>query len=671
MFASTCTIRFRTSDDWSIANYISGIRGKEFATPYIKFINILLAKLLYYLYRSYHEINWFAVIQEIIIFLSMGILVYVLTRKLLQNNCREVAFILPFFFVGAFASTFYCRMQYTQTASVGSFSGLLLLIFSYKYDGCKMNADKAAGISLAIFSALFRPKGFLLVVPFAFVMLIDYAMVPFIKDIYENFQLDKKSLPRYIMLFVSRYRTIILVVVFILAAYTGINLVQMISYNGKYECYQEFNAARSYFIDYDKYDFEQIEEELSGLGVSRNDYELMLLWTFEDADYITADLLNSIVELQPGSKRSLRETLSSYVHGYKERNFMGVYFFTLLTIAVLALSGKNKWIYSAGLLVLLHILDFYFGAIVGRYPYWVMIGVLYSAIGTSIYLVDLSRLCRIKAYAQIILAAVLGVVLFPFGNEWYIENFNTFKYGYKGVHLYEYLNEREDDVFYIPTKNSGAPALSNGYSVFKSAREGTWRNTVSLGGWSTGHPDIEESYHALGIYSALQQIDKENVYLLSNRDYIDAYQTYLYEHTGRTSTYSLINEQYGASIYKITSDMSGETEREIYIDNINHGYNSDHDLYEISIQASVEESLTGKEFDVYLAVEDVETRERKFLMCYDAERTRFDDTGQKVILKALMPEEYIEIGKSYHVSIILANEGGNRYYTNNWEQIER
>lgn len=667
-FANTCTIRFRTSDDRAIANHISGVRGKEFATPYIRFINIILAKALYHLYQICREINWFAVAQEAVIFLSMAILVYIITRKLLYYHDLGIAFLLPFCFVGAFAATFYCRIQYTQTSAVGSFSGILLMMFSYKYDGHKISVDKVAGLILTGFSALFRPKAFLLILPFAFVLVLEYAMVPFVKDVVRGTR--RQNHPwRYIPEFFGEYRKIILTFLFLMAAYAGIAFIQEASYGERYDNYIAFNSARAHFIDYEQYDYEQIAEELSELGVSKNDYDFMRLWTFADADFITTDLLNAINEVQPKNSGSLKERLKIYIYGYPKRVFIGIYFFTLAVIVLLAVSGRYRWWYAAGLIALLYILDFYFGAIVGRYPYWLMIGVLYSAIAASVYLMDFSRLLNTKRTVQMILTVILCGVLFPFGNEWYVENFNTFQYDYDGVRLYEYLNEREDDIFYIPVKNSGVPALSEGYSVFQSYREGTQSNIVGLGGWSTGHPDVEDAYHARGIYSALQQIDQENVYLFSTREYVRAYQTYLYEHTGRASTYALTNEQSGAFLYKITSDMSGGVKRNIYMENISHGYNSGYDLYEIDMQASVEENLMGKEFDVYTAIEDTETGQRGFFMCYDAEKTRFDDIGQKVALKALIPAEYIEAGKSYHVSLILTGEDGTRYYTDNRKQI--
>lgn len=664
-FANTCTIRFRTSDDRAIANHISGVRGDEFATPYIRFINIILAKVLYGLYQIYYDINWFAVAQEAVIFFSMVILVYIITRKLLYYHDLGIAFLLPFCFAGAFAATFYCRIQYTQTAAVGSFSGILLMMFSYKFDGHKMSADKVAGLMLTGFSALFRPKAFLLVLPFAFVLVLDY-MIPLMKDLARNTRCGKHLL-RYILDCLLEHRKIILTFLLMMAVYAGITFIQEASYGERYDDYRAFNSARAHFIDYEQYDYEQIAEELSELGVSKNDYNFMRLWTFADADFITTDLLNAINEIQPKNSGSLKEKLKNYIYGYPKRVFIGIYFFTIAVIALLAVSGRYRWWYAAELIALLHILDFWFGAVVGRYPYWLMTGVFYSTIAASVYFMDFSRLCSVRR--PVCLTVILCGVLFPFGNEWYVENFNTFQYDYDGVHLYEYLNEREDDVFYIPVKNSGMPALSDGYSVFQSYRKGTQSNIVGLGGWSTGHPDVVDAYHARGIYSALQQIDQENVYLFSNREYVRAYQIYLYEHTGRASTYALTHEQAGACLYKITSDVSGGIKRNIYVENIGHLYNHGYDLYEIDMQASVEESLVGKEFDVYMSIEDTETGQRAFFMCYDAEKTRFDDIGQTVAFKALMPDEYIEAGKSYYVSLILTGEDGTRYYTDSRKQI--
>ena len=149
-------------------------------------------------------------------------------------------------------------------------------------------------------------------------------------------------------------------------------------------------------------------------------------------------------------RQTLAEDMPIIGHIIQPEQILSVSFFELVVLVLLALSGSGyRRIYAVTIFLLIHLIDLYFGIVIGRYPSW----------------------------------------LISFGNEWYVNNFNAFQY----------------------------------------------------------------------------------------------------EDTGRASTYSLANEQFGSSIYKITSDMSGGTEQEIF-------------------------------------------------MCYDTEQT--------VMFKALIPEEYIEVEKT-------------------------
>lgn len=66
----TCMPRMFSDDDWGIANYFTGVMGKEYATPYNKFINIIFGWLMYSLYQAIPGPNWFVIIEELIVCIS-------------------------------------------------------------------------------------------------------------------------------------------------------------------------------------------------------------------------------------------------------------------------------------------------------------------------------------------------------------------------------------------------------------------------------------------------------------------------------------------------------------------------------------------------------------------------------------------------------------------------
>lgn len=651
----TCPVRFWSDDDWGIANYMSGARGSEYATPYIKFINICLSTVLYGLYKIWHEINWFAVAELAVVWLSFTVLTYIFICKLKEYLTSIVVYMIPALVLLMFSSSFYVRMQFTQTAAVGSIAGMTLFMYSFRKNGERMNVEKITGVVLTAISLLFRRNCFLMVLPFAFFMVLDYCIA------------DSGELVRKIDLYgmLKKHKKCILLWVVLLTIWMATGVAQKLSYGEKYDAYNAFNSSRASVIDYKVYPYEKIADELEEIGVSANDYTLITSWTFEDPNFITTDLLNKIKALEPGS--DWKENATGFFDNYVENMLTKEYIFVLVLLSIcLLLDYKHMKIVFWYIVAMINMISFYF-TVTGRYPSYVKIGILFASICLALYMVDFANLAGKQGRSLMLTAAAVMFALLPLGNNYYLSQLGKFQFDQTGADMYAYLNNREDDNFLIPTFSSGGmPAIRNSYSVFRTTRGGTYRNVIGLGGWSTGNPDVVASYNAQGIYSALRQIADENVYLLTDVNAVKMLQTYLYEHTGKTSTYALTNVVYGTTIYKVTTDFKIDSNQEIQVSDISGCLDATYGCYKVEANVLGTVELEGKEFDAYYAVYDAETDTTRYYMLYDAEHMMVSGTEMKHV-SAMIPSEDIVSGKEYIVNIVLLDRTDGLSYGSSCE----
>ena len=140
--------------------------------------------------------------------------------------------------------------------------------------------------------------------------------------------------------------------------------------------------------------------------------------------------------------------------------------------------------------------------------------------------------------------------------------------------FYEYLNNNTDNVYLIPIADLGDyPSLRESYEIFEETKDDIFKNVVSMGGWTTKGPWLDDLYGNIGITNPLKQMTDDNVFIVAPYFYVEALKEYYCEHYYPASI-SFIGEKYDTPIYKIMrNDMHciGENE-ELEISDINIDY---------------------------------------------------------------------------------------------------
>ena len=648
--ATLCTPREFTDDDWGIANYFAGVMGAEYATPYNKFINFVWGWVMYFMYKHIPGPNWFIVIQESIVVISFAVLQYILIKKLAEVLPVYWCYLLSSAMVMAFEPSYICRLEFTQTATLGSIAGAALMIYCHEV---KSRKGYIAGIALIVISALHRFGSFEMCMPFICLIGLDYVL----RD-QEGFSF------RGITESIWRNKRAWISIGCIFASCFILSKVNNVIYNSNYYAeYNEFNVARASVVDYARVDYAEIADELQKIGVSKNDYNLMTSWTFADLSFFTTDIFRQVAALQPKATDSIDygAEISKYFENIKNPEIMynKLFYMALIVLAFcLAIDFKHMMWHIPLLLGVVIFVELYLTVVVRRYPSYVRTGLIFAFIATTLILTDYSKMIiipeKIRGIGVIAVSAAIIILLAPMGDEYFLTTKGTFEYNMDGLAMYEYMNSREDDIFFIPTSDSGGLSpLRESYSIFEETKPGIMRHVVGLGGWSTNNPWVNEAYHSWGIDYPMSQVADENVYLLTSADMAKKLQIYVYEHRNMDTTKSLCGIQYGTTIYKITDrDIEVESKGIGETSAASAVFDAEYNTYDVSFDFK---STISGEYRVFTYLED-ESGNGGYYMVFDGDSVVLREGKQSFIVK--IPVGDLTSG-NYKMNVMIQNREGN------------
>lgn len=647
-----CIPRQFTDDDWGIANYFAGVIEADYATPYNKFISFIWGWIMYILYKLIPGPNWFIVIQEFIVVLSFAILQYMLIQKMKEHLPTGWCYLLTSVFLVTFEPSYICRLEFTQTATLGSIIGMILMFFSYE-KGAKIGY--IGGIILTVVSALHRFGSFEMCLPFVGLVLIHYALRKY----------DRTSIKAFAGGLIKDVRLYVTFAGIIIGCFV-VSKINTAIYNSDYYAdYNAFNSARASVMDYPKADYADIAEELQEIGVSANDYSLMTSWTFVDLSFFTTDLFRQVAAIEPKASTEIdyKTEIDSYFTKLQDPELIynKMFYLCLIVLGVcIVLDFKHMILYSPMLLAGTILIEIYFTVVVKRYPTYVRTGLLFALLATALMIVDFKKLSffKGKGYLPVATSFLIFFGLYPLGDDYFLQTKGTFEYNMDGLAMYEYMNSREDDIFMIPTgDNGGLPALRNSYSIFTETKPGIMRHTVGWGGWSTNNPWVNEAYSSWGIDYPMSQAADANVYLLASVGKVDSIRTYLSEHRGMDTSASLSSIEYGTTIYKLSDNNWNIKENlgtsEIKIKDCT--YDETYGTYDISFEyasAGDSESEIGR---VYLMLTDPDGLNRYFMVFNGHDMSLSDNSD----LLVKVPVSYIENDKKYAVNVMMQRDDGN------------
>jgi hypothetical protein len=501
------TPKFESNDDVSMMSIASGYFLEE-PNEFLIFINIIIGKLMKYLYTIMPIYNWYVILFYSLQFFSMVVIFYVVLkhRGVVYNYLLYIAF---FIFM---VIPFLALLQFTTTAFLAGSSGMLLLISLN--DGSQSNRSwipVSAGIFLVVVSGLLR-------VNILFLVLLLFA--PFLMSI------------------IIKTRSVLNIIPIIIAAalFLGAVYYNNISYyneNAHWRYYQDYNALRAQLTDYPYYAWDENTSKIyEDVGWSENDVAMFRSWSFADEDIFSLEDLTYIVSnISPS--RGVNETLitfnksMSYI-GRTRLLFAGAFFIFALSFT----RREEKLILIAT--VLMAIAASMYFSYYGRLPFRIIFPLVYTVGLVSLYYLTMCHniiiykvkiLSSQKAFLFAISAIYIISVIPFFAINARSSASNKDRQDEMNIILYE-LSSQE----YIYARWAGVLNTQPIPTFYTNS--GRDLKQFAVGGWivpSPHHRVILAKYSIENVYYALL---RENVLLIARPEVLGLLERFMNENYG-------------------------------------------------------------------------------------------------------------------------------------------
>ena len=553
-----CNIKYEVSDDFIMEMVVSGAYTGQ-PDAHMMFSNIALGALLVPLYRLCPGVSWYFWGQMLLCLGAYLAMTYVLTQTL-QTGPAVFAIVTITAFT---AKDLYILPQFTKTAIASSMCGLILLIWALFHERDTLQCLLGGG--LALLGALVRQKAFYIAAAFAGILVV-YETVRVLRC--------EKWTWRKILLRAWIPGGVLLGLVF------GFGLADGLAYgkNADYNYYREYSKTRSQILDYTWVAYDQCQSEFQEIGLSENDYEMILGWDFADPQVFSLEKMQQVLEIVNAHRTQLRPGLREALHGIKGRQLHYSVTTCCIILGLFCILGdwKRGWVpVLSAAMVIGFLIYFYF---VGRWVYRVEFGFLFCG---AVLIACFCRPVLGKKWMESILcgAAVLmaltQVRYYIPDQSWqkmsiddyqryadsilnYSWNYDARKYSLavRPGELYpSILREMEENPgqLYILDFNTTIQSLYYDFGVFQSSSVTFPKNALYLAGVTQYHPSVQKYVSALGYDNLMDAMLDENVYFVSNDSWKLVLQFYR-EHGRENIRILPYGELDGFQVWKFTED---------------------------------------------------------------------------------------------------------------------
>lgn len=531
-----CSIKYEVSDDFIMEMVVSGAYTGH-PDAHMMFSNIFIGWLFVPLYSLFPAISWYFWLQMLLCFLSFLALTYVLVQKLRLGTA-----VLTVVWITAFAARdLYILPQFTKTAIVASMCGCLLFVWAlFAQRGWKCWLPGAA---LVFFGAMVRDKAFFIAAAFAGVLVL-YHTIACLKQ--------KGMTVKQILCKVCIPGAGMLAAVFLFGAVNSLAYTQ----DPNYAEYRTFTKLRSQILDYTWCDYEDLCDELTAIGVSENDYQMILHWDFADQVVFSTEKMQQVLDIVNAHRVNLRPSIREALSMIRSRQ---LYYPLTLCCVLLGLfcaaaNPKKFWVPAVLALMVLGFLIYFYR--LGRWVYRVEFGFLFCAAVLIAYFCE-PFFKRSKATEALLCAAALlvggwqGINYLPDNTApvedaaayrtyvdstfYYSASYSPEKYtksvisGKLRPKFLAKVNETPENL-YILDFGTAIQTLYYDFSVFKSSRACFPKNVLFLSGVTQSHPSVQDYIESLGFENTLAALPSKNVYYVSNTSSETRILTYFQEH---------------------------------------------------------------------------------------------------------------------------------------------
>jgi len=473
-------VRYQSNDDATLANIAAGAYGND--TLHMVYVNILFSVLLRPLYAIYN-VNWYVIIQLILITGSIAIISYILMNKLglLSGSVITLALMI------GCAADIFNSFQYTECSFIVLTAGLLIVIDNLG----DLNWKIVIGIAISVIGSLVRWDAFYAVGALSACLLL-----------YKFFSLDKLS-----------KKNAVITMIILLAVVFSTKIVDILAYKvfPDWDEFTKYNAARTAYSDYKVYQLTE-ENPFEQYGITDADYIMLRYWNYNDEEKFTTELLEQIssgnqeitaVELYGKTF----EQIKNMMHG-------DTYKYMFLMIAILSiLSLRHKWS-SLTMVGMYGVFMMLMGYLVYRMRItsWVELGMIWTVSVFAIYCIAETNIKM--PINMLTMTAVLATCIYislPVYKQLYADYPAYLEYIELEESYMTAMSQDKDNLYLLATQSISNVA---GYDVYNPREKNFFSNIVVYGGWLSRAPHRDAVLANYGLERPLvDAVDNPNVFL--------------------------------------------------------------------------------------------------------------------------------------------------------------
>lgn len=306
-------IYYNEPDDY-LMNYISQGKSSNGPDSHLIFINVIIGKLLKFLYNITLSVNWFGILYLSTIIIIFATLMYIYW-ELLNTAWGPLT-------IGIIEIVVLCNLTFTIIAYLCMGTAFIYWMYSAKKQKYKI-LDIVVVILFFGLGLMYRRES---LISSVFIS----AMVILLPLLIYNIQIFKKKI-NFFILFLC--------------------LITLVAV-GKYDEYQyrdslwenfsSYNIARSGVVDYPSIDYMENKDALQKMNLSENDINCIENWIFADKKVFSEENLKEIYKINPVSQK----------YNLKPFNILGQmfklkynYVFLLFLLICFMLVGKRERIF--------------------------------------------------------------------------------------------------------------------------------------------------------------------------------------------------------------------------------------------------------------------------------------------------------------------------------------
>lgn len=478
-------------DDFFMAAIVTGAYGGQF-DAHTLFVNGVYAYFLKPFYSLFPSVGWYSIFEMLGVFVAFTSATYCL----LKNSINKVNVGLAVFLLACITPAFYLQLGFTQCAAAMTGAGILQI---YAGHDEKKKLPLLLGSILLICGMVFRREGFLLGVPFLFMLLIMSSV-------------EKKTV----------FKWSFVALLTCAGTYQGLQSFNHHLFDNKeFSYYLAYQGPRAMLGDGAYYDSKNVYDELEERGFSGRDYDLLQRWMFYDTEAFSLDSLKPIVDVINRNRYDLNYAkLPAQLFFVIANSFWGINAWCWGALCLfLFLGGSRKANLYTWVTLSLIALCLSYLLLQNRVVGYVENSIWLYAIFCAVPFVKESNFSEKKFEKLPYLMCGLSVACFvlAYTSQSKIENDRAlFGFPKKSSDLQSLVQTVESNpgnVYLFPFNSYKEYALFYG-NILKSTPAKSLGNIIPIGYWNINHPGMIQEMNVRGVQNPLRDIVKENVFVV-------------------------------------------------------------------------------------------------------------------------------------------------------------